>query len=108
MTGQEKGEPREILIMLACHWVELSIMKKMKIAIDIRDRAAEGRTYGSLGNAYDSLGVWSSPGQFIRPSSFFLFSLMTLITLRAFLRLVSSLYAVGGSQISCSSLIYSK
>ena len=83
-------------------------MKKIKIAIDIRDQAAEGRTYGSLGNAYDSLGVWSSPRQFIRPSSFSLISLMTLITLRAFLLFVSTLYAVGSSQISRCSLIYSK
>mgnify|MGYP000226481867 FL=1 len=56
MTGEEKGEPIAILIMLPSHWVELSMMKKMKIAIDIRDRAVERRTYGSLGNAYDSLG----------------------------------------------------
>ena len=28
----------------------------MKIAIEIGDRAGEGRAYGSLGNAYDSLG----------------------------------------------------
>ena len=61
----------------------------MKIAIDIRDRAAEGRTYGGLGNTYDSLGVWSSLGQFMRPSSFFILSLMRLITLRAFPHLVS-------------------
>ena len=50
--------------------VGIEYMKKIKIAIDIRDQAAEGRTYESLGNAYDSLGVWSFPGQFIRPSSF--------------------------------------
>ena len=94
--------------MLARHWVSLSIMKKMKIAIDIRDGFVKERTYRSFDNAYDSLGVWSSPGQFIRPSSFFILSLMTIITLRAFLRLVSSLYAVGSSQISRCSLIYSK
>ena len=42
-----------------------------------------------LGNAYDSLGVLSSPGQFIRPSSFFIFSsMMLIITRRGFSRLV--------------------
>ena len=63
--------------------------KDMNIAIDIRDWAAEGRTYGILGNAYDSLGVLSCLGQFIRPSSFFIFSSMMLIIIRrAFPRLV--------------------
>ena len=43
----------------------------MRIAVEIGDRAAEGRAYGSLENAYDSLGVSSSSGQYIRPSSCF-------------------------------------
>ena len=46
--------------------------KDMKIAMDIRHWAAEGRTDESLGNAYDSLGVLSFPGHFIRPSPFFI------------------------------------
>ena len=63
--------------------------KDMKIAMEVGDQAGEGRTYRGVGNAYDSQGVWSSSGQFIRPSSFLIFSLMTLITLLAFPRVVS-------------------
>ena len=51
----------EISVMLSTHWVTsekpLSIMKKhLKIAIEIGDRAGEGRAYGNLGNAFYSLG----------------------------------------------------
>ncbi|XP_044168991.1 tetratricopeptide repeat protein 28-like [Acropora millepora] len=51
----------EILVMLTGHWVTsekpLSIIEKLlKIAIEIGDRAGEGRTYGNLGNAYRSQG----------------------------------------------------
>ena len=31
------------------------VEKRLKIAKDIGDRVEEGRTYGNLGNAYDSL-----------------------------------------------------
>ena len=51
----------EISVMLTTHWVTsekpLSIMKSiLKIAIEIGDRAGEGRAYSNLGNAYLSQG----------------------------------------------------
>ena len=47
----------EISVLLTDHWVTsekpLSIMKNyLKIAIEIGDRAGEGRAYGNLGIAY--------------------------------------------------------
>ena len=63
--------------------------KDIRIAVEIGDRAAEGGTYGSLGNAYDSVGVWSSQRCILGPLLVLIFSLMTLIILRAFPRLVS-------------------
>ena len=51
----------EISVMLTSHWVTFRKAieyqeKHLKIAIEIGDRAGEGRAYGNLGNAYSSLG----------------------------------------------------
>ena len=48
----------EILVLLTVHWVT-SIEyheKHVKIAIEIGDRVGEGRAYGNLRDAYQSLG----------------------------------------------------
>ena len=61
MIGPEKDEPMEISVMLtdslgdfrkAIEYLE----KHLKIAIEIGDRAGEGRAYGNLGNAYRLTG----------------------------------------------------
>ena len=47
--------------MLTSHWFDYGkaieyYEKRLKVAIEIVDRAGERRAYGNLGNAYQSLG----------------------------------------------------
>ena len=42
--------------MLTVHWV--TIEKRLKIAKEIGNRAGEGRGYGNLSDAYQSLGEY--------------------------------------------------
>ena len=50
----------EISVFLTGQWVTIKSIeyheKCLKIAKEIGDRAGEGRAYGNLGNAYQSLG----------------------------------------------------
>ena len=53
----EKDEPMEISVTLTIHWVTIRKAieyheKDLKIAIEIGDRAGEGRAYHNIGNGY--------------------------------------------------------
>ena len=61
MIGPDKGQPITTLAMLTNHWMTLKkaidyYEKYLEIALEIGDRAGEGRAYGNLGIACKSLG----------------------------------------------------